>query len=101
VVSILVNSSEPDVTSHPDFFQNYPNPFNQTTRIQFTLLKPDRVLLTVYDISGKEIGRLVNSRMDAGTHILEWNTSNYSSGTYLIRFEAGGNAVSKKVIIMK
>jgi hypothetical protein len=47
---------------------NYPNPFNPATTIEFTVTKTASVLLIIYDVSGKEITRLVDAKMGGGIH---------------------------------
>jgi len=50
-------------------FQNYPNPFNPVTTIKYTLPQKAMVKLTVYNILGKEIAKLVNSEQPAGVYL--------------------------------
>ena len=60
--------------------QNYPNPFNPVTNIEFDLPKYSNVMLVVYDVGGKQIEELVNSKLNAGHYQVQWNGGKYSSG---------------------
>ena len=53
--------------------QNHPNPFNPTTRIHFSIDKESRVTLSIYDISGRFITKLVDRRLGAATYMEEWD----------------------------
>ena len=62
--------------------QNYPNPFNPSTEIRFGLKQNGHVLLTVYNIMGQEVARLVDAPMNMGTHAVTFNASDLASGIY-------------------
>ena len=47
---------------------NYPNPFNPATIIKYQIPTNSFVSLTVYDVLGKEITKLVNERQKAGEY---------------------------------
>jgi hypothetical protein len=47
--------------------QNYPNPFNPSTNIKYEIPKSGFVKLTIYDVLGKEIEKLVHENQTAGT----------------------------------
>lgn len=83
--------------------QNYPNPFNPQTIISYEI--PDEyafIQLIVYDISGKEISTLVNERKEAGIYSVHFNGSNFSSGVYFYRLNAGGNIIdTKRMVLLK
>ena len=74
--------------------QNYPNPFNPTTKISYTLPKSSYVTLTVYDLTGKEIAKLLdNTVANTGTNYVEWNGKDMkgrlaASGVYFYKIEA-------------
>ncbi|HAP35571.1 MAG TPA: hypothetical protein DCQ28_06355, partial [Bacteroidetes bacterium] len=53
--------------------QNFPNPFNPTTMITYQLPTNSSVLLSVYDILGKEVATLVNAKKEAGHHSVQFN----------------------------
>ncbi len=55
-------------------YQNVPNPFCGMTTIRFTLPEVTMVSITVYDISGKLVNRVVeNSQFSPGYHDVIWN----------------------------
>ena len=83
-------------------YQNYPNPFNPSTRIKFELPKKSFVKLIVYDISGREIIKLVDKNLTAGSYETEWIGSGYPSGVYFYRLSADGNAINtRKMLLIK
>lgn len=81
--------------------QNYPNPFNPTTNIKFSLPKEAKVKLTIYDAIGKEITVLVDGQLTAGSHIVQWNATNFASGVYFFRIEADNFRMTNKMLLMK
>ncbi len=62
--------------------QNYPNPFNPITTISFSLPAANRLSLKIYDLTGKQVAQLVDGRLSAGTHLVEWQAKNLPSGNY-------------------
>jgi hypothetical protein len=81
--------------------QNYPNPFNPVTQIQYSLEKSSNVTLRVFDILGREVATLINENQNAGRHVVDFDASNFASGIYLYRLEAGSFIQVKKMILMK
>ncbi|NUN08882.1 MAG: lamin tail domain-containing protein [Ignavibacteriaceae bacterium] len=71
--------------------QNYPNPFNPSTVISYQLMNSGNVKLVVYDILGKEIAQLVNGKMDAGSHSVDFNASGLQSGIYFYKITVTGS----------
>lgn len=100
----VVVSNETETIETPQEFtlsQNYPNPFNPTTNINFTLPQATNVTLTVYNVLGQQVARLVNGRLAAGQHSVQFDASNLASGMYLYRIEAGTFAQNKKMMLIK
>lgn len=81
--------------------QNYPNPFNPTTKITFSLPKSETVILEVFNTLGQRIELLLNEKLNAGTHDIEFNATNLSSGLYFYRIESGDYHNIKKMILLK
>ena len=85
---------------------NYPNPFNPTTRIAYQLNKAAQVRLSVYDITGREVTRLVNQYQPIGKYSVEWSSNTtsgqkLSSGIYFARLSADNESVTHKMIMTK
>ena len=81
--------------------QNFPNPFNPKATIKFDLPKDVMVTVKVFDILGREVKILVNDLKKAGYHQTEFDGSNFASGVYFYRIEAGDFVVSKKMVLVK
>ena len=81
--------------------QNYPNPFNPSTTFRYSIAKQSKVLIRIYDITGKEIETLVDEEKPVGTYELTWKASNLSSGVYFYQLQAGDFVETKKMILMK
>lgn len=88
-----------------DLSQNYPNPFNPTTNINFDIPVDGKVSIILYDITGKEVSKLVNEVKTAGYYTINFNGSNLSSGMYFYRIVAEGNGqnftTTKKMMLVK
>ncbi len=97
-------STGSEVSSLPNEFalqQNFPNPFNPTTSINYDLPVSSMVTLKIYDITGKEIATLVNEQKNAGIHNISFDGSNFASGVYFYRIEAGEFTQVKKMFLIK
>ena len=82
-------------------YSNYPNPFNPTTKIPFNLAKNSHVKIEVFDMTGRCVSVLVNDRMEAGYHEVNFDAQNLSSGLYLYRLQADHFAQVKKMMVLK
>ncbi|MBI5731171.1 MAG: T9SS type A sorting domain-containing protein, partial [Ignavibacteriales bacterium] len=81
--------------------QNYPNPFNPSTVISWQLAVGSDVTLKVYDTLGKEVATLVDGKMAAGNHKIEFNASKLASGVYIYKLTAGNYNQSRKMVLIK
>jgi Protein of unknown function (DUF3160)/Secretion system C-terminal sorting domain len=89
--------------------QNYPNPFNSTTLIKFSVpnnKSNNLVELTIYDIQGKVVKRLVNEKLQTGNYVTRWegindNNVKVTSGVYFCRGRIGDKMVTMKMLLLK
>ncbi len=81
--------------------QNYPNPFNPTTQINFEISQDTHVQLSVYDMLGRRVAVLVDEFRATGSYQVSWDASGFSSGVYIYRIEAGGQAITNRMTLVK
>lgn len=81
--------------------QNYPNPFNPVTIIKYAVPKTSFVNITVYDLLGREIVKLINEEKPPGNYDVKFDGSNLASGIYFYRLNAGDFTQTKKLILLK
>lgn len=89
--------------------QNYPNPFNPSTTIQISVpasVGSENTSLTIYDILGNEVKTLINGKMSAGVHTIQWDGSNNSgqeipSGVYHYRLRSGPQIINRKMLLLR
>lgn len=99
--SVILTPS-PAITLH----QNYPNPFNPVTTIAYHLLSAGDVHLAVYDVSGRLVQTLVDSRQASGDHVSRWDGNDgggarVSSGVYFYRLRAAGMEQTRKMVLLQ
>lgn len=94
--------NDPDAVNYKyELNDNYPNPFNPSTTISYELAAAGFTTLKIYDILGKEIATLVNEKQNAGTYMVQWNASSFSSGVYFYKLQTDGFIQTKRMILTK
>ena len=84
-----------------------PNPFNPSTSIAYEVPEQTHITLTVYNLLGQEVVRLVDQVQAAGRYEAVWNGTNIrgagvSSGIYLYRITSGsGYTETKRMTLLK
>jgi hypothetical protein len=108
ITTIAFTGSTPnsvnDQSSIPTGFslsQNFPNPFNPTTTINYSIAKESYIQLKVYDVLGRLVTTLVQQKMPAGKHTVQFNADELNSGIYFYEIAAGDFNQSKKMIVIK
>lgn len=89
------------VPTHNLLHQNYPNPFNPVTKIKFELKEFSSVKLTIYDLLGREVYAIDRDRLSPGVYEYLWDGTNYASGVYFYKIEAGSFTETKRMILVK
>ena len=84
-----------------EMYPSYPNPFNPTTKIVFSTNQSSFISLNIYDIKGRLIQNLHQSKTPPGYHELIWNAGNAPSGIYIVCLESKEEIVSHKIMLMK
>jgi hypothetical protein len=84
-----------------NLYQNYPNPFNPATTIRFELEQSGQAVLIIYDLLGKEVFRLVDEELSAGSYKVTFNANALPSGVYFYQLESSGLNKVRKMILLK
>ena len=85
----------------------YPNPFNPFTTIQYSLPELSHVRMVVYNAIGQLVATLIDTPADSGTHEIQFDGRNLSSGVYVCRMDAkpvgsaSGFSAAMKVLLVK
>jgi len=79
----------------------YPNPFNASATIKFVLPKQAYSVLTVTNILGREVARLVDGVTAEGEHTVVFNADRFASGVYFYTLRSGNIAQTKKIMLVK
>jgi hypothetical protein len=87
-------------------FQNYPNPFNPSTTISYQLPGLDNVGLTIYNLLGQEVRKLISEVQHPGQHTVQWDGRDSSGktvpgGIYLYRIKVGRFIETKKMLLLR
>ncbi len=90
------------------YFLNHPspNPFVNKTIIAYSIAKPGKVTLNIYDISGRLIKTLVKEKKETGFYTTKWNgcdnnNRKVATSVYFARLTAGDYTSVKKVILIR
>jgi len=92
-----------------------PNPFNNSTTISFTVpfgseavqSAKSAVRLTVHDLTGREVARLVDERAQqsppsrGGPYAVTFDASDLPAGIYLVKLQAGERQKVAKVVLVR
>jgi hypothetical protein len=81
--------------------QSHPNPFNIATKLTFELTRPGEISLTIYDLKGAEIVRLIEGYAAAGKHELWLDGSGLCSGIYFARLITKDSQKTQKLLLLK
>jgi probable HAF family extracellular repeat protein len=83
-----------------------PNTVGHNTEISFSLDRPRRVRVSIYDVTGRQVACIADGRFDCGSHRVAWagrNDSGHvvSPGIYMLRMESEGAVASRKIVLVK
>lgn len=86
--------------------QNHPNPFNPTTTLRYDLPEQSEVVLTIYDVLGREVKTLVRGVEQMGFKSVQWDGADgsgkpVSAGVYLYQIKAGDFSQTRKMLLLR
>ena len=78
----------------------FPNPARDKLSIEFYLSSSGKIIVKLYDISGKYLETLENVVLKQGKHTLMQNISGYKKGIYIIQINTEKFSETRKLIIL-
>lgn len=84
----------------------FPNPVMSAGEIRLAIPANDHVSVKIYDVNGKHVETLIDSKVQAGEHRLIWDGSNRSgrhvtAGVYFVRLETTRESLTKKMVLSR
>lgn len=79
----------------------FPNPLNPSTTVRIALASEGFVRLTVIDVLGREVARVVEEELPAGVYEKRIGPLDLPSGIYFCRMQSGAIALTRKLIVLK
>lgn len=92
-----INETSTDVFQ----FSVSPNPISKTAEIKYQLAEEGNVKIEMFDITGKMIKTIVNENQSKGSHVINFDKSNFSAGNYFFTISNGSGTETKKVVIVE
>jgi hypothetical protein len=91
-----------DMTRQPFLLeQNKSNPFRSSTEIAFRIPRTSWTRLSVYDVAGREVRRLIDRQMAPGQYSETFDAADLPAGVYWVRMQAGDFTGSKKMTLVR
>jgi hypothetical protein len=75
------------------------NPVTPGSSLQVFLPQGGFTTVNVFDLAGRLVQTPVCGQMDAGSHVVSWDTSGLASGAYFVRLTAPGGGATERVIL--
>jgi len=82
-------------------FPAYPNPFNASTVLTYSIPRPGKVTLIIYNVLGQQVATLWNGMQDAGIHSITWNAADCASGIYFVQMQSQNLMQIQKIVLLR
>ncbi len=90
-----------DFPTSPVLYPACPNPFNSSVKLSMYLPQEENVLLSIFDINGREVVRLIHGDVSKGNQTFVWNANNFPAGVYVVRMEVGNMSEMRKIVLVR
>ena len=96
-----IPESWPDVPAEFALHFANGNPAGVLGSVVFAVPIPGHVSIRLFDVTGREVHRVVKGHMEVGYHQAALNTSGLVGGVYFCRMEAQGFSTTKKLVLLR
>ena len=77
----------------------YPNPTSNIANLQLSIKKTMNLEIGVYDVLGKKVQQIKNTKFIKGIHNISFDASNLESGTYFIKSQSNEMVNNIKFVV--
>jgi YD repeat-containing protein len=78
-----------------------PNPGGGARDVTFSLPAPGRVVLRVFDVTGRLQATLVDRDLERGHHDVRFTSERWGAGVYFYRLEIAGKERSGRMVVLR
>lgn len=82
-------------------YESWPNPAAGPITVSFDVAERSHVRLRFYDALGRELARVLDRVIEAGSHEAIFDTGAYSSGLYFWSIEIGAFRASRQLLVVR
>ena len=87
-------------------YQNRPNPFGRATTIRYALPVSSLTELSIFDVAGRSVTRLVQSEQKPGYYSIAWKGTDMrgrsvAAGTYFYVLKSNGKIAQKRMLLVR
>lgn len=78
-----------------------PTAANPISHIEYSVPDRMRVNLSVIDVAGRVVDRLVDETLSAGNYVFDWNPRRLPSGMYFVRMRFADDVLVRRVVLSR
>jgi hypothetical protein len=101
LVGCVNDVDERETITGVELHQNMPNPFRGKTLIPISLERNESVRLTLLSLTGETVASITDERLDAGDHLIPFDSCDIAAGTYYYRLDVEGKSLVRRMIIVR
>lgn len=97
-----LTTTGPQPTPKFALHEAFPNPFSGATTMGFELDEATKVTVQVYDVAGRKVADVMNSRsMPRGPGQFSIQANNLASGVYFVKMSTPAKSVTRKITLLR
>ena len=77
----------------------FPNPITNKGTLQLNIQKSTSLEIGIYNVLGKKVQQIDNTKFTKGIHNITFDTSNLESGTYFLKYESDDDVNNIKFVV--
>jgi len=94
IVSAISENSTDNIVANV-----YPNPTNEIGTLQLNIENTTSLEIAIFDVLGKKVQQMVNTKFTKGIHNISFDTKNLESGTYFIKCQSNEMVNNVKFVV--